>query len=311
MDALINVVLPVFGIILTGYLAGRLGVLGPDSAAALNSFVFYFALPPALFIFVARAPVDKIFNWPFIGAVFFGFMLTLLIALVIGRAWFHHNWATLTVIGLATIWGNGVYMGLPLLLTAYGPNAALPAIITALIQLLLFLSSAIAILDGMRTSGSPFQVASQLVSTLARNPLVVAPLLGILVSASGLHLPKALTNYLDLLAAAVGPAALFAIGLSLVGRKLIGNVTEVLWLSVLRVMINPILTLILVTYVFALDPLWSKSAVILSSMPIGANPYVIAQQYKLHVETLSSAIIVSTAMSVVTIFLLLIWLGPN
>ena len=112
MDALINVVLPVFGIILTGYLAGRFGVLGPDSAAALNSFVYYFALPPALFIFVARAPVDKIFNWPFIGTVFVGFMLTLLIALVIGRAWFHHNWATLTVIGLATIWGNGVYMGL-------------------------------------------------------------------------------------------------------------------------------------------------------------------------------------------------------
>ena len=311
MDALINVVLPVFGIILTGYLAGRLGVLGPDSAAALNSFVFYFALPPALFIFVARAPVDKIFNWPFIGAVFFGFMLTLLIALVIGRAWFHHNWATLTVIGLATIWGNGVYMGLPLLLTAYGPNAALPAIITALIQLLLFLSSAIAILDGMRASGSPLQVASQLFRTLARNPLVVAPLLGILVSATGVHLPKALTNYLDLLAASVGPAALFAIGLSLVGRKLIGNVTEVLWLAALRVIINPILTLILVTYVFALDPLWSKAAVILSAMPIGANPYVIAQQYKLHVETLSSAVIVSTAISVVTIFFLLIWLGPS
>src|SRR5262245_14000498 len=68
MDALINVVVPVFGIILTGYLAGRLGVLGPDSAAALNRFVFYFALPPALLIFMARAPIDKIFNWPFIGA---------------------------------------------------------------------------------------------------------------------------------------------------------------------------------------------------------------------------------------------------
>ena len=38
MDALINVVLPVFGIILTGYLAGRFEALGPDSAAALNRF---------------------------------------------------------------------------------------------------------------------------------------------------------------------------------------------------------------------------------------------------------------------------------
>ncbi len=66
MNALINVVPPVFGIILTGYLAGRLEVLGPDSAAALNRFVFYFALPPALFLAMVRAPIDKIFNWPFI-----------------------------------------------------------------------------------------------------------------------------------------------------------------------------------------------------------------------------------------------------
>jgi malonate transporter and related proteins len=41
MDALINVVLRVFGIILTGYLPGRFEALGPDSAAALNRFVFY------------------------------------------------------------------------------------------------------------------------------------------------------------------------------------------------------------------------------------------------------------------------------
>jgi predicted permease len=83
MNALINVVLPVFGIILTGYLAGRLEVLGRDSAAALNRFVFYFAVPPALFIAMARAPIDKIFNWPFIGAFVGGSMLTLPIALVV------------------------------------------------------------------------------------------------------------------------------------------------------------------------------------------------------------------------------------
>ena len=68
MNALINIVLPVFGIILTGYLAGRFEALGPESAAALNRFVFYFAVPANLFVFTARAPIDKIFNWPFIGA---------------------------------------------------------------------------------------------------------------------------------------------------------------------------------------------------------------------------------------------------
>jgi malonate transporter len=312
MNALINVVLPVFGIIVTGYLAGRFGVLGPDSAAALNRFVFYFALPPALFIFVARAPVDKIFNWPFIGAFVSGGLLTILIALIVGRLWLQQAVATLTVSGLTAGWGNTVYMGLPLLLTAYGQDAVVPTIITALSQLVLFLTIAIAVLEGTRTSGSSaFRVASQLVGSLLRNPLVVSPLLGILFSLSAVPLPKAVSNYLDLMAAAVGPAALFALGLSLVGRKLIGNAAEAIWLASLKVVVNPILTIMLVAYLFALDPLWSKAAIILSAMPVGANPYVIAQQYDLHVETVSSAIIISTAMSVATVFFLLVWLGPS
>ena len=217
MDALINVVLPVFGIILTGYLAGRFEALGPDSAAALNRFVFYFALPAALFVFTARAPIDKIFNWPFIRAFISGALLTLLIALIIGRLWFHHHdVATLSMVGLTAGWGNIGYMGLPLLLTAYGPDGALPTIVSVFVTLILFVGSTIAVLEGTRASGpSPLRMAAHLAGMLLRNPLVISPLLGILFSMTELPLPKAVSNYLDLMAAAVAPAALFALGLSL------------------------------------------------------------------------------------------------
>jgi predicted permease len=111
------------------------------------------------------------------------------------------------------------------------------------------------------------------------------------------------------MAAAVGPAALFAVGLSLVGRKLTSNAGEVIWLSALKTVVNPILTFVLVTYVFVMDSFWSQAAVILSAMPVGTNPYVVAQQYDVHIETVSPTIVVSTAMSVVTIFFALIWFG--
>jgi malonate transporter len=311
MDALINVVLPVFGIILTGYLAGRFEALGPDSAAALNRFVFYFALPAALFVFTARAPIDKIFNWPFIGAFISGALLTLLIALIVGRLWFHHHdAATLSMVGLTAGWGNIGYMGLPLLLTAYGPDGALPTIVSVFSTLILFVGSTIAVLEGTRASGpSPLRVATHLAGMLLRNPLVISPLLGILFSMTALPLPKAVSNYLDLMAAAVAPAALFALGLSLVGHKLIGNMGEVIWLATLKAVVNPILTFALVTYVFAMDPLWSQAAVILSAMPVAVNAYVIAQQYNVHFRTVSSVIVMSTGMSIVTIFFFLIWFG--
>jgi malonate transporter and related proteins len=310
MNALINVVIPVFGIILTGYLAGRFDVLGTESAAALNRFVYYFAIPAALFIFAARAPIDRIFNWPFIGAFASGAVLTLLIALIVGRLRFRHDTATLGVAGITAVFGQVIGIGLPLLLSAYGPDGALPAIVAAMIYTVLFLTSIIAVLEAARTSElSPVRMASQLAGTLARNPVVISPLLGVLYSMTALPLPKAVSNYLDLMAAAVGPAALFAVGLSLVGRKLTSNAGEVIWLSALKTVVNPILTLVLVTYVFVLDSFWAQAAVILSAMPVGTNPYVVAQQYDVHIETVSPTIVISTVMSVVTIFFTLIWFG--
>jgi malonate transporter and related proteins len=310
MDALINVVIPVFGLILTGYLAGRFEVLGPQSAAALTRFVYYFAFPAALFVFSARAPIVKTFNWPFIGAFVAGSGLTLLLALSVGRFWFRHDMATLSIVGFTAVFGNVIAIGLPLLLTAYGPDGALPPIVVALVFSVLFISSAIAVLEATRASGpSPLRVALQLAGSLLRNPVVIAPVLGIFYSMTALPLPKAIGNYLDLMAAAVGPAALFAVGLSLVGRKLVGNIGEVLWLAVLKAVINPILTFLLVTYAFVMEPLWSQAAVILSAMPVGTNPYVIAQQYNVHVKTVSPTIVISTVMSVVTVFFVLVYYG--
>src|SRR5215472_16188346 len=133
--------------------------------------------------------------------------------------------------------------------------------------------------------------------------------LGIIFSMAALPLPKAVSNYLDLMGAAVAPAALFALGLSLVGHKLIGNMDEVIWLATLKAVVNPILTFALVTNVFVMEPLWSQAAVILSATPAAVNTYVIAQQYNVHFKTVSSAIVMSTGMSVITIFFWLIWFG--
>jgi len=195
-------------------------------------------------------------------------------------------------------------------ITRYAQDGALPPIIATLCLTLVFITGVVAVLEATRASGkSTLRMAAQLAGRVLRNPLVISPLLGILFSAAALPLPKAASNYLDLMAATVGPAALFSLGLSLIDRKLTGNMGEVIWLATLKAVFNPLLTFALVTYVIAMDPSWSKAAIILSAMPTGANAYVVAQQYNVHVDTASSVVVVSTGMSVVTISLLLIWLG--
>ncbi|MFM9940965.1 MAG: AEC family transporter [Hyphomicrobiaceae bacterium] len=308
MDALINVAVPVFGIVLTGYLAGHFGVLGPDSAAALNRFVYYFALPPVLFVFTARAPIEKILNWPFMAAFVGGSLGTLLISVVVGRLWFGHNVSVLAVQGLTAVFSNTAYMGIPLFLTAFGPDGALPAIVATLVASTLLIGGTIAALEAERAVGpSAAQVVLQVGGTLARNPLMIAPFLGVGFSVLAVPVPKPIGNYLDLLAAAAGPAALFALGLSLVGRRLAGARGEVTWVVFLKLAVHPILTYGLAMHVFAMDPRWSQAAVILAALPVGALVFVIAQQYEVYVQRASAAVIASTVLSVATISLLLIW----
>ena len=62
MQAIFNVAFPIFGVILTGYLAGKWRILGGEATAALNAFVSYFALPILFFGTLARTPVDAVLD---------------------------------------------------------------------------------------------------------------------------------------------------------------------------------------------------------------------------------------------------------
>ncbi len=84
MSAVVNVALPVFAIILAGWLAGKLRLLGQDSSEALNAFVYWFALPPLLFLAMARSAVSEILHWPFIGAFLGGILAVWVLGAVIG-----------------------------------------------------------------------------------------------------------------------------------------------------------------------------------------------------------------------------------
>jgi malonate transporter and related proteins len=120
--------------------------------------------------------------------------------------------------------------------------------------------------------------------------------------------PMALGTFLDLMASAAGPAALFALGLSLVGRWLLGDMPEVAWTGFLKLAVQPACTFVSVRWVIPMEPAWAAAVVLLSALPTGAVAFVIAQQYDCYTRRTSSAIVLSTLISVVTISALLIWL---
>ena len=120
MSAVVNVVLPVFAIMLAGYLAGRFRVLGDESSEALNRFVYYVALPALFFISMARVSLGEAFNAPFLVAFGGGVTVTFALSFLAAHYIFRNRLGALGLHGLSAGFLNTGYLGIPLLLIAYG-----------------------------------------------------------------------------------------------------------------------------------------------------------------------------------------------
>lgn len=308
MQVVLEVALPVFALILTGYFAGKSGILGQESSAALNAFVYWFSLPAVLFLSMARRPPAEIFNGPFIGAFLGAMLLTYALGWLIGMAFRREPQAVHSMQALTASFPNTGYMGIPLFIAAFGADRLLPALITTVIMGAVMVGIAVVAfeltMEGKKRAG----VGHALVDVgkaLAKNPLILSSLAGLAWGLTGLSLPKPLTTFCELLGAAAGPGALFAIGLFLAGRPLVAEWREVSWLMALKLIAQPALTWALIAFVFPLDPFWTSAAILLAALPTGGLTFVVAQQYGVYVERTSQAILWSTLASLPTLSALL------
>ena len=311
MQAILNVVLPVFGLILAGVIAGRFRILGQDSSEALNRFVYFFALPAVLFLGMARVPVAQSANLPFLADYFGALAAVVAIVLTVARVAFPGRAAEHALGAMSGIFSNTGYMGIPLFLTAFGPKGMLPAVVSTVVATVGVLGAVVAAIEieahGHAGAALALKRAGR---ALAVNPLIVAPVVGVLWSAAALPIPVSLGTFGDLLGAAAGPCALFAIGLFLASRKLgtlLGGrkLIEVAWLVAVKLVLQPLLTWVLGVYL-GLEPFWLAAAVILAALPTGALTFVIATNYGVYVERTSAVILASTVASVITLSIVMV-----
>ena len=310
MTAIINVVLPVFAIMLAGYLSGRFGLLGDASSEALNRFVYYGALPALFFVSLSRVGAGEALNWGYVAALGGGILIVYAVSMAIAVFAFPNRLGALGLHGMCAIFSNTGYMGIPLLLTAFGDAAKLPAIIGAVITAVGVMPVAVVILELDQNRGSgPLAILKAVVLAVLRNPLVLSAGAGLLLSVLGIPLPKPIATFCDIMGAAAGPCALFAIGLFMVGRSLRAGLGEVGWLVILKLAVQPLVTWWLAYHVFEMPPVWAASAVIIAALPTGALAYVLAQKYDVYLQRSTSTILISTVASVVTLSVLFVVLG--
>ncbi len=305
MQLLFDIVIPVFLLMVLGWWCRRSGLLEESSAAALNKYVFYIAVPALMFLSTARVDIETVLQWDFIAVYLGGSVIAVLLAFLGWRRFRLEKPLDWTVIALNSAWANTVYMGVPIFYFLFGERGALPVVISTLASNLIFILVLALVSELQNSSGGVLQkLKSLLMQALLKNPVMMAPLLGMVVSISGIELPAVIVTPMDMLAPSAAPVALFALGISLYGLEVKQAGFDLIWLTVVKLLLHPLATWGLAVMI-GLNPFWTASAVLLAALPTGAMVFVLAQQYQTRVTLSSATIMVTTLVSVISLALLL------
>jgi predicted permease len=300
-----NVLFPVFALILLGYLSGKSGKLGTNASIELNRFVIWLALPAQLFNFAANSGWETLWQPGFIAA----FLISALIVfvLVLMFYWYQgRDLAAASFAGLSASYSNTGYMGIPLCLLALGQDGLAPAIIATFLVFILFALATILIEIDMLSHKKSHEIVWSVLKSLATNPLLVSPVLGLAWSATGWVIYDPLAQVISFLAAAATPCALVSIGLFLIRKD--ENASSKVWsISFGKLIIQPIIAWLIADPLLGLPSLWVNAAVILAAMPTGTGPYMLAQYYMADGRVISRVVLVTTVGSLLTLSLFLWW----
>lgn len=308
MSSVLGVILPVFSLVLAGYLCRRFDLLGAHAASEINRMVVWLCLPALLFEAMATVSWKDIWQPGFIlsyAVATLGLFVCVLLWVVLRRG----NLADASVKGLSASYANTGYMGIPLCLLVFGDAGTEPALIASLIIIcVLFALAVVCIEIGLQNEPNIWRAASKVCLALLKNPVVIAPVLGGMWAATSQPLPAPAHQFLKLLSAATGPCALISLGLFL-AHKHQGTPDRGTALALLKLFAHPALTWMLAVYVFHLPAMWTKAAVLLSALPTGTGPFMLAEFYRRNGAQVSSTILLSTLGSLVTLTACLYFIG--
>ncbi len=306
MELVFALTLPFFAVAGLGLVAGRVRMIDDAGLRSLNIFVFYFCLPALVVDTLGRQPISTLLDVHF----FFGWSIatvTLFILTALAGQWiFKATPGEMGVFGMSASVGNVGFLGLPLLLAAFGDVAAGPVAQVLAVDLIIMTPMTLGVLEGATGGGNRSAVAKRVALGVVVNPFIVAIILGLTVSAVGMGMPQPIDRFVSFLGAAAGPTALFALGVSLSGRRVEGDRSAILFMTVAKLIVMPLMVYGGLTLMGVPDPT-RAIGVVIASLPIAGNLFVLAHTYKSAPRRASTAILLSTLFAVVTVAIAVTW----
>jgi len=308
MSTLFGIVAPVFALIGLGAAAVRLRFLEAVAVKGMSDFVFYLAMPSLLFRSMVTAPPLRLLDVA--GSFIVGALLLFAVAAVVSRVGFRQRISTAGVFALNAVFGNTVMLGVPIVDSAFGPEgvACLLAVVAFHSAILLPLATILIEADGGAAGHrGPGAVLKASLPGLVRNPVVVTIVGALLWRQTGLGLAAPVDRLLALLGAAGPPLALFCLGATLPKPEGLKGLRDVAVAAALKLLVMPALVAGL-AWLAGVRGVAFAVVVLAAAMPTGANAFLLARRFGTMMEASASTVVVSTALSLLTLTVLLGWL---
>lgn len=306
---ILNSLVPIFAVIGLGIVLRRKKFLTQEITQGFNRFAYYFALPAFLF-YKLGAPqgagnADR-------------YILTLLgasvVTMVAGWAvsgWMKTRFGSRGALIQACFRGNLAFMGLPLI---YFTTYDLPesqrlqlesAILLTIPPIVIFYNAASVAALAIYNDQSENKFSWKTVwYNFIFNPLLIACVLGLLVQKIGWPIPTAIERTCEVVGASAFPIALLGIGSQLASISVSGHISESLVSSCIKCVLCPV-TGWAIGRGLGLSGVDLQAILILCAVPTAVSSYVLADQMKGDGALAASTVVVGTAVSLVTLSVLL------
>lgn len=295
---------PLFAIVLAGYLIARWPRWQSNWTAWASKFVFNVALPAMLFHLMSGMGSMPPVNASVLFAFFGGCLIVFIVGRVVAARLFALDGVSQSVFAMGGIFSNNVLLGLPMVKNTLG-DAALPSAALVIVFNAFTLWTLVSVsIEWAKHGAFTIKGMGKMALGVITSPLVAGIVFGTLFGFSGLHLPQLADQALTFLSALAGPSALLILGMGLVQYGVRSNWQYGVAISTLKLIVFPLVVWLLAA-LFGLSPIETKAIVLLASMSIGANVYLMSIQFQTMQSAIASGIVLSTALAAITTPLLL------
>ncbi|MCA1668786.1 MAG: AEC family transporter [Thermomicrobia bacterium] len=286
----LNILIPVFALVVIGYVVGpRLGL----EARTLSRIAYFVLVPSFTFNVLTTAPIDAGVAGRMV--LYIGVVEVACAGAAIAAARLCKRSPEMTgAYILIAVFPNVGNFGLPIVQFAFGPDALVAATIYFIAM------STISFIIGVAAANWHHGSTLRSLIAVLKTPAVIAVVPALLFNASGIHPPLVIERPTGLLAGAMVPVMLLALGVQLAGAGIPRLSGDMLGASLVRLLAGPALAALIVIP-FHLTSLARDAGVLQSAMPGAVLASIIAFEHDLLPTFVTATVLFSTLISIVTL----------